>query len=197
MTSSPKRGVWRVLDRQRRGKPFGPAAARRTFTGNGGPRWKQRALYVAVRDAIALHTEGIGLIRVSIYDKIDGVPLGRLLKPGKLVAPQQLEKLTARRTIPTGTTNQTLPARPCPWCRSLVAAAPPGPTRKDSLLHSCMIDRPNTILFADPPPRHPDTKNPTSKKVENSRNPDSRIPRPQNCPGQALLLYDRMMSTYI
>ena len=99
-------GFWSVDSAERQ---FGPAAARRTFTGNGGPRWKQRALYDAVRDAVALHTEGIGLIRVSIYDKIDGVPLGRLLKPGKLVAPQQLEKLIARRTIPTGTTNQTLP----------------------------------------------------------------------------------------
>lgn len=90
-------------------RQFGPAAARRNFTGNGGPRWKQRALYDAVRDAVALHTEGLGLIRVSIYDKIDGVPLGRLLKPGKLVAPQQLEKLLACRTIPASTTNQTLP----------------------------------------------------------------------------------------
>ena len=90
-------------------RQFGPASAKRDFTGNGGPRWKQRALYDAVRDAVALHTEGIGLIRVSIYDKIDGVPLGRLLKPGKLVAPHQLEKLIARRTIPTGTTTQALP----------------------------------------------------------------------------------------
>ncbi|MFF5794635.1 hypothetical protein ACFY5D_21535 [Paeniglutamicibacter sp. NPDC012692] len=62
-----------------------------------------------MRDAVALPTEGIGLIRVSIYDKIDGVPLGKLLKPGELVAPQQLEKLIARRTIPTGTATQALP----------------------------------------------------------------------------------------
>lgn len=83
-------------------RQFGPASARRDFTGNGGPRWKQRALYDAVRDAVALQTEGIGLIRVSIHDQIDGVPLGRLLKPGKLVAPQQLRKLIAHRTIPVG-----------------------------------------------------------------------------------------------
>jgi hypothetical protein len=87
-------------------RQFGPASARRDFTGNGGPRWKQRALYDAVRDAVALYTEGIGLIRVSIYDEINGVPLGKLLKPGKLVAPQQLEELIARRTIPAGTANQ-------------------------------------------------------------------------------------------
>ncbi|GAA5228648.1 DUF7255 family protein [Paeniglutamicibacter antarcticus] len=81
-------------------RQFGPASARRDFTANGGPRWKQRALYDAVRDAVALQTEGIGLIRVSIHDQIDGVPLGKLLKPGKLLAPQQLRKLIADRTIP-------------------------------------------------------------------------------------------------
>lgn len=90
-------------------RQFGPASARRDFTGHGGPRWKQRALYDAVRDAVALNTEGIGLIRVSVYDEIDGLPLGRLLKPGKLVAPRQLEKLMARRTIPTGTADHLLP----------------------------------------------------------------------------------------
>lgn len=84
-------------------RQFGPAAARRDFTGNGGPRWKQRALYDAVRDAVALQTEGIGLIRVSIHDQIDGVPLGKLLKPGKPIAPQQLRNLIAHRTIPVGT----------------------------------------------------------------------------------------------
>jgi hypothetical protein len=90
-------------------RQFGPAAARRDFTGNGGPRWKQRALYDAVRDAVALQTEGIGLIRVSIHDRIDGVPLGKLLKPGKLLAPQKLRKLIAQRTIPVGTADQSLP----------------------------------------------------------------------------------------
>ena len=65
-------------------RQFGPASARRDFTGHGDPRWKQRALY-------------------------DGVPLGNLLKPGKIVAPQQLEKLMARRTIPTGTAEHPLP----------------------------------------------------------------------------------------
>lgn len=81
-------------------KQFGAASPKRDFTGNGGPRWKQRALYDAVRDAVALHTDGIGLIRVSIYDVIDGMPLGKLLKPGKTIDPEQLEKLVARRTIP-------------------------------------------------------------------------------------------------
>jgi hypothetical protein len=81
-------------------KQFGTASPKRDFTGNGGPRWKQRALYDAVRDAVALHTDGIGLIRVSIYDEINGVPLGKLLKPGKTINPEQLEKLVARRTIP-------------------------------------------------------------------------------------------------
>lgn len=99
-------GFWTGTAAERQ---FGPASARRDFTGNGGPRWKQRALYDAVRDAVALHTDGIGLIRVSIYDEIDGVPLGKLLKPGKLVAPQQLEQLIARRTIPIDTADQPIP----------------------------------------------------------------------------------------
>lgn len=89
-------------------RQFGPASARRDFTGNGGPRWKQRALYDAVRDAVALQTPGIGLVRVSIHDRIDGVPLGKLLKPGKLVAPHPLRNLIARRTLPVEAADQPL-----------------------------------------------------------------------------------------
>lgn len=81
-------------------KQFGTASPKRDFTGNGGPRWKQRALYDAVRDAVALHTDGIGLIRISVYDKIDGVPLRKLLKPGKLLDPGKLAELVKRRRIP-------------------------------------------------------------------------------------------------
>lgn len=50
----------------------------------------------------------------------------------------------------------------------------------------CHQKRPGNPVTAreDPAARHPGTKNPTVKYVENPGNPDSRLPRPQNCPGQ-------------
>ena len=47
------------------------------LSGDGAPRWKQRALYDAVKDTAPTH--GIHLSRVTIYDTLDGIQLGALL----------------------------------------------------------------------------------------------------------------------
>ena len=45
----------------------------------GAPRWKQRALYDAMKDAYALHHD-VRLARLSVYDDVEvGVTLGEVL----------------------------------------------------------------------------------------------------------------------
>ncbi|MDR6171149.1 hypothetical protein [Curtobacterium sp. SORGH_AS_0776] len=64
---------------------FGAAAPHWTFEGGGAPRWKQRALYDAMKDVAA--TAGVvRLSRISVYDMVDGVRLEDLLR-GRAVAP--------------------------------------------------------------------------------------------------------------
>ncbi len=51
---------------------FGKAAPNRTLTGNGSPRWKQRAFYDFLKD-LTPKTGGPVVIRVSIYDTVKTV----------------------------------------------------------------------------------------------------------------------------
>jgi len=68
---------------------------------HGSPRWKQRAIYDAVRDAYAVHTPGVALARVSIYDEIGGRGVRRALgKGGSGLDPVALRDFIAARTIP-------------------------------------------------------------------------------------------------
>lgn len=58
---------------------FGAPGEPGSLTGPGSPVWKQRALHDAVRDACALHADGVRLARLSIYDTVAGVVLGEAL----------------------------------------------------------------------------------------------------------------------
>ncbi len=59
-------------------RQFGPPGPNGQLDGAGSPRWKQRALYDAMRDITALHG-GVRLVRLSVYDGLGGVPLGHAL----------------------------------------------------------------------------------------------------------------------
>ncbi|RXZ51930.1 hypothetical protein ESO86_00190 [Agromyces binzhouensis] len=57
---------------------FGRADADGVFGEFGAPRWKQRALYDAMKDAAAA-TGIVRLARVSIYDEVGGIRLDDIL----------------------------------------------------------------------------------------------------------------------
>lgn len=57
---------------------FGAASPSRDLTGAGSPRWKQRALYDAMRD-IAAARGMVRLARLAAYDDVGGNTLGRVL----------------------------------------------------------------------------------------------------------------------
>lgn len=82
-------------------KMFGVADPPRVFDQNGSPRWKQRALYDAVKDAYAIHGQQITMARVSIHDEIGGrgvlKALGR--SSNGLDTAALREFLTARTTL--------------------------------------------------------------------------------------------------
>lgn len=77
---------------------FGRAGDRGNFEGNGSPRWKVRALYDAAKDLCAIDGS-VRLARLSIYDTIDGVPLGELLLRSTPVDVSALRDLLEERTI--------------------------------------------------------------------------------------------------
>ncbi|WP_306231927.1 DUF7255 family protein [Agrococcus beijingensis] len=77
---------------------FGPSDAPGTFMGLGSSRWKQRAVYDAVKDAAA-HDGLIRLARVSIYDVLAGVQLGRVLEGNGALEPGVLAAWIASRTL--------------------------------------------------------------------------------------------------
>lgn len=60
----------------------------------GSPRWKQRALYDAMKDAWYLSGHGERLVRISTHDVVEGVPLGAVLD-GRSSAPPDLDALAA------------------------------------------------------------------------------------------------------
>lgn len=69
---------------------FGAPDPDGNFDAAGAPRWKQRALYDAMKDAAAAGGQ-VRLARVSIYDHVDGVALndvlyGRARVPASAVA---------------------------------------------------------------------------------------------------------------
>ena len=47
--------------------------------GGGAPRWKQRALYDALKDTVTLLASGVRLARVATHDQLNGVTLGTVL----------------------------------------------------------------------------------------------------------------------
>lgn len=79
-------GERRCLAAGKWGKRWTNAAAARMFSGGepgdlaaGSPRWKQRAMYDAIKDAVASLDAGPRLARISIYDEIDGVQVEDVL----------------------------------------------------------------------------------------------------------------------
>lgn len=81
----------------RAGQMFGASDPPRSFKGGGSARWKQRALYDSMKD-LAAASGSVSLARLSIYDKIDGVPLGQRLRTGSL-ATAALRDLVAQRRV--------------------------------------------------------------------------------------------------
>ncbi len=82
-------------------KLFGPSAIRKDFSGNGSARWKQRALYDAMRDAAAM-SNGFDLARLSVHDVVGKTTLGEVLRqPGPLPAAlvEELQALLQRRRL--------------------------------------------------------------------------------------------------
>lgn len=77
---------------------FGPPGPPRSLDGAGSPRWKQRALYDAMRDLSALHGV-VRLVRLSVYDELGGIPLGLVLSGKAPVNPESLRALIAERTL--------------------------------------------------------------------------------------------------
>ena len=82
-------------------KMFGEADRPGVFGRNGSPRWKQRALYDAVRDAYAVHTPGVTMARVSLHDQIGGIGGHLLGKKGVSLDPVALREFVMKRTVPS------------------------------------------------------------------------------------------------
>jgi hypothetical protein len=78
----------------------------RMFTGgppgdldrDGAPRWKQRALYDAIKDSAIDCGFDLRLARLSIYDQVDGLLLDDALEAREPVAPAAVRELLERRT---------------------------------------------------------------------------------------------------
>jgi hypothetical protein len=77
---------------------FGPPGPQRSLDGAGSPRWKQRALYDAMRDIAALHGI-VRLVRLSVYDELGGAPLGRALSGKAPLDTESLRALIVERTF--------------------------------------------------------------------------------------------------
>ena len=76
---------------------FGPADAPGVFGKGGAPRWKQRALYDAMRDALAA-TGTVRLSRVAVWDVVGETTLARVLDGRADVDHDALAELVAQRT---------------------------------------------------------------------------------------------------
>lgn len=77
---------------------FGPGASPGNLDADGGsPRWKQRALYDAMKDAVAAQGDS-RVVRLSVYDDVSGVPLGAALEGRQSIDVAELMTLVASRT---------------------------------------------------------------------------------------------------
>jgi len=76
---------------------FGPADAPGVFGASGSPRWKQRALYDAMRDALAA-AGVVRLSRVAVWDVVGETTLARVLDGRAEADHDALADLVARRT---------------------------------------------------------------------------------------------------
>jgi len=88
-------GYWTNTSTERQ---FGPPGPKGELEGAGSPRWKQRALYDAMRDIVALHGD-VRLVRLSVYDDLGGVPLGHALSGKAPLDAVALRVLVEERTL--------------------------------------------------------------------------------------------------
>jgi hypothetical protein len=77
---------------------FGPPGPAGVLDGFGSPRWKQRALYDAVKDIAALHSPTLQLCRLSVWDRVGDTTLGDVLAGATVDLPQLVEFI-GRRTL--------------------------------------------------------------------------------------------------
>lgn len=80
---------------------FGPAGEAGSLQEAGAPRWKQRALYDAIKDIAASDSQTWRLARLSVWDSIGGIRLGNALNKDASVDPELLGDLVAQRTTST------------------------------------------------------------------------------------------------
>ena len=77
---------------------FGEGGAPGHLAGAGAPRWKQRALYDAMKDAPAV--EGVvQLARVATVDHVGGVLLGHVLEGRAEAEPEAVANLVRQRLV--------------------------------------------------------------------------------------------------
>jgi hypothetical protein len=76
---------------------FGSPAVPGVLDERGAPRWKQRALYDAIKDVAALHSHDFRLCRVSVWDAVGNTSLGDALA-GVPIEGEQLAELIVGRT---------------------------------------------------------------------------------------------------
>lgn len=76
---------------------FGAADLPGEFGISGAPRWKQRALYDAMKD-VSAHSTGTKLARLSVHDVVNGVRLGDALELRAIIDVEGLADLLRRRT---------------------------------------------------------------------------------------------------
>jgi hypothetical protein len=77
---------------------FGPPSAPGALDGPGSPRWKQRALYDAVKDIAAQHSPTLGFCRLSVWDRVGDIKLGDALA-GAAIDHDELGNFVALRTL--------------------------------------------------------------------------------------------------
>jgi hypothetical protein len=77
---------------------FGRADPPGEFSVYGAPRWKQRALYDAMKDGYAASPRERQVARLSVHDEIGGVRLGAALEHGVPLDLSELAALVMRRT---------------------------------------------------------------------------------------------------
>lgn len=77
---------------------FGTGSAPGVLTSGGSPRWKQRALYDAVKDAFAIHNDQHRLARISIHDIVAGVSVNDYLRAKRGVSESAVHEFLAART---------------------------------------------------------------------------------------------------
>ncbi|MGD0197243.1 MAG: hypothetical protein ABSC56_04975 [Solirubrobacteraceae bacterium] len=89
------------------GKRWTNDSCARMFTGGplgkldgaGAPRWKQRALYDAIKDSATMAETPVAMARLSIYDVVAGHTLGQALSQAGSGSADEVAELLRRRTV--------------------------------------------------------------------------------------------------